>query len=229
MPPKGRYRYTREQLAEAVATSSTIAEVLRKIGLVPCGGNYEVIRDRCRVWEIDNSHLESNVRGRWAGYDHVPDTEIVAAVRGARSISDALRALGAPRTNSARRWLRKAIERLGIDTSHMRGQGWSRGTTRPGRKRPLEELLVRGRLVTSNDLRRRLIEEGLKEHRCEACARTEWEGEPIPLELDHINGDRRDNRLENLRLLCPNCHALTPTYRGRNIGNGGTVNRAWSS
>lgn len=67
-------------------------------------------------------------------------------------------------------------------------------------------------------LKRRLLEEGVKTARCEGCGGDEWRGAPIPLELDHINGDRRDHRLENLRLLCPNCHAQTPTYRGRNIG-----------
>jgi hypothetical protein len=64
------------------------------------------------------------------------------------------------------------------------------------------------------------VEEGLKDHRCEACDLTRWRGRPIPLELDHIDGDRTNNELQNLRLLCPNCHALTPTYRGRNIGRG---------
>lgn len=52
--------------------------------------------------------------------------------------------------------------------------------------------------------------------RCSECGLTEWRGQPIPLELDHISGNRRDLRVENLRLLCPNCHALTPTYRGKN-------------
>ena len=63
-----------------------------------------------------------------------------------------------------------------------------------------------------------LLREEVKAHRCEHCGLEEWLGQPIPLELDHADGDRRNNRLENLRLLCPNCHALTDTYRGRNIG-----------
>jgi hypothetical protein len=101
-----------------------------------------------------------------------------------------------------------------------------RAATRGGtRRRPLDGLLVRGSRVNSTDLRRRLLEEGIRPHRCEGYARTVRRGQPIPLELDHINGDRTDNRLENLPLLCPNCHALTPTYRGRNIGRRGTGDR----
>lgn len=89
----------------------------------------------------------------------------------------------------------------------------------PGRyKRSLQAVLVSGSTEKSSELKRRLIAEGLKSARCEQCDRDEWQGGPIPLELDHINGRNTDNRIENLRILCPNCHAQTQTYRGRNIG-----------
>ena len=65
-------------------------------------------------------------------------------------------------------------------------------------------------------LKKRLIEEGLKEYICEGCKRTEWEGVPIPLQIHHVNGVHNDNRLENIQLLCPNCHSLTDTYAGKN-------------
>ena len=68
-------------------------------------------------------------------------------------------------------------------------------------------------------MRKRLIIEGLKNHRCECCGLSEWLEEPIPLELDHIDGDHYNNMLENLKILCPNCHAKTPTYRGKNKKN----------
>jgi hypothetical protein len=61
--------------------------------------------------------------------------------------------------------------------------------------------------------------------RCQRCGHEEWQGEVIPLELDHVDGDSDNNARENLRLLCCNCHALTPTHRGRNRGNGGSRQR----
>jgi 5-methylcytosine-specific restriction endonuclease McrA len=69
----------------------------------------------------------------------------------------------------------------------------------------------------SNMLRIRLIAEGIKEHKCECCGNHEWLGSAISLEVDHINGNSKDHILENLRILCPNCHAQTDTYRGKNI------------
>jgi len=69
----------------------------------------------------------------------------------------------------------------------------------------------------SNKLRTRLLNEGVKERKCEICNLTEWNGNPIPLEVNHIDGNRHNHILENLEILCPNCHAQTDTYRGKNV------------
>lgn len=69
---------------------------------------------------------------------------------------------------------------------------------------------------SSSNLRKRLLKEGIFPHKCFSCNLTDWLTEPIPLELHHIDGCRSNNKLENLTLLCPNCHAKTDTYRGRN-------------
>ena len=83
------------------------------------------------------------------------------------------------------------------------------------RKLPLDELLTAGTYRSRHNLRLRLITEGVKEARCEACGLTAWRGRPAPLALHHVNGDTLDNRLENLALLCMNCHAQTPNFSGR--------------
>ncbi len=82
---------------------------------------------------------------------------------------------------------------------------------------PLEALLVIGRRATNRShLKKRLLRAGLKEDRCEECGLAEWRGERLSAQLHHVNGDKHDNRLPNLRLLCPNCHALTANWGGRN-------------
>jgi DNA-binding CsgD family transcriptional regulator len=81
---------------------------------------------------------------------------------------------------------------------------------------PMSELLVAGTYRDRNNLKLRLLKEGLKQDRCERCGLDEWHGVPLSFALHHINGDRLDNRLENLELLCPNCHSQTDTYSGRN-------------
>lgn len=83
---------------------------------------------------------------------------------------------------------------------------------------PLNLIMVKGSTYQTNKLRIRLLKEGLKEHKCERCCLTKWNKKPIPLELSHKNGINDDHRLENLELICPNCHAQTDTYRGKNWG-----------
>ena len=131
-----------------------------------------------------------------------------------------MRRLGYQPSGGMHRWIKAHIGRLGLDTSHFVGQGWARGKRPKGgfKARPIEEWLVKGSSIGGSQLLKRLIREGYKEARCEECQRERWRGHPVPLHLDHINGDPTDNRLENLRALCPNCHALTPTYCGRNRG-----------
>jgi hypothetical protein len=83
----------------------------------------------------------------------------------------------------------------------------------------LSEILVEhSTFVNTYHLRERLLKEGVKEYKCECCGRIEWLGEPIKLELHHVNGVKDDLRLCNLQILYPNCHAFTDNYRGKNIG-----------
>ncbi len=210
-------RYTDAELAAALARSRTMRELLAALGLVPRGGNYETVRRRIAELGLDGSHLRTLRRGR--ALSDCSDAEIAEAVRASRSLAEAMRRLGL-RPGSNRTRLKQRIDELGIDTSHLLGRGWRKGAQGPVvPATPLSQLLVQGRLITyTNQLKWRLILEGLKPRRCEICGLTTWNGRPIPLELDHINGRRDDNRLENLRVVCPNCHAQTPTYRGRNMG-----------
>lgn len=80
---------------------------------------------------------------------------------------------------------------------------------------PIEDLLVTGTRRSRSHVKARLLREGLKENRCETCGITEWRGRPLSMELHHVNGDGEDNCLENLQLLCGNCHSQTDNWGGR--------------
>ncbi len=110
------------------------------------------------------------------------------------------------------------IKKYAIDISHFHGKGWRRGANTPMvPARPLINILKRNVSCNTHGLKLRLWASKLKPEHCELCGWNERSVDGrLPLELDHRNGIRLDNRLSNLRILCPNCHSLQLTHRGRN-------------
>lgn len=134
------------------------------------------------------------------------------------SIAQVCREVGLRPVGGNYKTLKSKFKQWNIDTSHFTGQGWNVGERYKNcsQPKPLEEILVKDSTYTSNNsLKKRLLKEGILEYKCYECGIHEWNGKPLTLELDHINGENLDNRRENLRLLCPNCHSQTETFRGR--------------
>ena len=133
------------------------------------------------------------------------------------SIAGMCRYLGLIPSGGNYRIIHNAIRKYSIDTRHFTGQGWNIGLAfKPFEAKSTNKILTTDSTYQSFKLKARLIQEGIKKHICEQCRLTQWQGRPIPLELHHINGNNTDNRLENILLLFPNCHALTESYRGKN-------------
>ena len=147
-------KYSKEQITEVINNSISIRQVIKKLGLIPAGGNYATVR--------------------------------------------------------------RYIELYSIDISHFKGQGHNKGK-KLGSKRPLDDYLSNKFSIQSYKLKNRLLKECVFHRKCYSCERTSWLNHPIPLELEHIDGNHLNNKLDNLTLLCPNCHAFTSTYRGKNI------------
>lgn len=146
------------------------------------------------------------------------DEQLEIAIKNSKSYRAVIKDLGLVPAGGNYVQVQKRVGELGFDTNHFTGKGWSRGMTYHNKRSPaIDDLLVIGSSTQSYKLKRRLYESGLKLPICELCgwAQVSEDGR-IPLELDHINGAHNDNRLENLRILCPNCHSLQLTHRGRN-------------
>lgn len=134
--------------------------------------------------------------------------DVAAAVASSKTYADALRKLGKTTNGGHYRRLRQLVHDYGLDTSHMLGRRHRLGRPSTNAQRPLSEILTYGSKYKGAKLKRRLLAEGIWEPRCSECGESEWGGIAIPLQVHHKNEDPLDNRLDNLCLLCPNCHAV---------------------
>ena len=134
------------------------------------------------------------------------------------SIAEVCRKIGLKAVGGNYKTVKSKIELYNLDISHFTGQGWNKGgkSTERAARYPLKEVLKEDIIYSSDTLKKRLIKEGIKENKCEICSIS---GEEVTLELHHINGNHYDNRLENLQILCPNCHSKTPNFKNRNGTN----------
>ena len=148
-------------------------------------------------------------------------------VKNCYSFAELARRLGLLPEGSNPKTLRRKLDEFNVDYSHFTGKGWNRNLKfKPRKKKELSEILVKDCNYQPYKLLKRLIEEGVKESKCEKCGNTVWNGEPIPLQLHHIDGNRTNNTLDNLQVLCPNCHAQTENFFGKKnrINNDKNVN-----
>lgn len=231
---------TNERIAQMLARGLSIAETARRIGV-----GYAVVRDARETLAAGPSGSDERTAARSGSSRADTRTEVGTLLAAGLSHAEIARALEVSKSTvtyharrlgarvdrrAARRhdWdeiqcyydaghsVRECQQRFGFNLS-----AWSAAAKRGaviGRSTamPIEELVSAPRNRTH--LKQRLLDAGLLPRNCERCGTSEWLGEPLPLELHHVNGDGVDNRLENLEMLCPNCHSQTDSWGGRNSG-----------
>lgn len=201
-------KYSTEELVVMASFSWCMSDLLDKLEERNTPRIRRNMWDRLKWLGIDTTHWDRSPR-RWYS-----DEQLARAAARSISYAGVLRELGVPVTGGQHAHLARRIRAAGIDTSHFLGQAHFRGTSRPCR--PPEEVLVvlppGSARPKTKALRRSLLASGVP-HMCASCrCEAIWRGSPLILTIDHVNGDWLDNRLENLRFLCPNCHSQTATW-----------------
>ncbi|MEU9317571.1 MULTISPECIES: HNH endonuclease signature motif containing protein [unclassified Streptomyces] len=191
--------------------------MLEFMGIVPYDSLYAHISRRLEKFGIDTAHFTGS--GRRGDQRHFSREEITRAVAESRSMAGVMRALGKhPLNGAGRAKAKRSIALYELSTAHFVGQGHNAGCP-PSTRRAAQDILQRlpaGAPRTKTALLRRALDETGAPRTCGECGLREvWQGKRLVLEIDHINGDRLDNRLENLRYLCPSCHSQSANFSNR--------------
>ncbi|MFJ8544495.1 HNH endonuclease [Streptomyces sp. NPDC093586] len=206
--PEPDLPFTSQELSAAAAGATSIRGVARALGVPDDSRSRATLKRMLHTQGIDTGHFSHRRVG-------IPEDKLREAVERSTSHADVMRRLGLDVNDTNHRRVRRASSRLGLDTSHFKRSSWAR-PERPAPEPIAPRVLVvlppgAGR-TNRSQLHRALTEIGVP-YACETCGSTgEWLGQRITLQIDHVNGNWRDNRRENLRYLCPNCHALTETW-----------------
>lgn len=200
--------FTVQELRAAAAAATSVRGVARALGVPDDSRSRATLSRMLLTQHIDTGHFS---------YQRlpVPERELRELVPRSTSYADVMRGLGWEVNDTNHRRLRRAAARLGLDTSHFKRRAWGqleRAAPPSTAQRVLVVLPDHAGRTNRAQLHRALAEIGVP-YECTSCGNTgTWLGRSITLQIDHVNGDWRDNRRENLRYLCPNCHALTQTW-----------------
>lgn len=205
---KSKERYNEENLRELVKKHDSFKDILYELDLLPITSNYRTLKKYLNQFNINYSKIVKNCK-RNKKYSK---KFIEKCVNESRYQKEAIRKIGLEDKGGNYKTFKKYIKEYNIDISHFHYKNeFNRNKT------PIEEILVKNSSFNRSHLKRRLFEENLKQKRCEICGqKEEWNGKKLSFILDHKNGVGNDNRIENLRIICPNCDSTLNTYCGRN-------------
>ncbi len=200
-------RWSEINIMRCVGGCKTYKEIMEKLGILPVTGSYITLKKYLHKYDIDFKPIL--ISEKWS------EENIKNIVNKSTTYKECLERLGIRAAGSNYKQLKKYIKLYNIDITHF-----DRNTTNTNTqtaKKPLSEILTENSNYNRASLKKRLYETGLKNRECEMCGQDEnWNGVKISLILDHVNGVYNDNRIENLRIVCPNCNAGLPTHGGKN-------------